>query len=66
MTEEVKERLFQRFYRADPARTSGQGTGLGLAIAQEIVEMHDASIEVHSVPGRGTTVMVHFPPASDM
>ena len=66
MTEEVKSKLFQRFYRADPARTSGQGTGLGLAIAQEIVEIHNASIEVQSVPGQGTAIMVRFPPAPDM
>ena len=66
MPEEVKEKLFQRFYRADPARTPGQGAGLGLAIAQEIVEIHNGSIEVQSVPGQGTTVMVRFPPASDI
>ena len=66
MTEEVQGKLFQRFYRADPARTSGQGTGLGLAIAQEIVEIHSASIDVQSVPGQGTTIMVRFPPASDL
>ena len=65
MPEEVKDKLFQRFYRADPARTSGQGTGLGLAIAQEIVEIHNGSIEVQSVPGQGTAVLVRFPPASD-
>ncbi len=65
MPEDVQQRLFQRFYRADPARTSGQGAGLGLAIAQEIVEMHNGSIEVQSAPGQGTTVTVRLPPASD-
>lgn len=46
--------IFERFYRADPART-GSGAGLGLAIALWLAEAHQARLEVNSTPGRGTT-----------
>ncbi len=45
--------IFQRFYRADTARTSGNGVGLGLAIAQSIAEAHGSRITVQSAPGQG-------------
>ena len=45
--------LFERFYKADPAR-SGAGTGLGLAIAQENARLLGGRIEVWSEVGRGT------------
>lgn len=54
--------VFDRFYRAEEARsTEASGTGLGLAIVRKIVEMHHASIEVHSEAGHGTTFRVKFP-----
>jgi signal transduction histidine kinase len=55
MTLEQRQRIFERFYRAD---TSGQhpGTGLGMSIVKEIMEVHRGSVEVESEPGRGTTV----------
>lgn len=43
--------IFERFYKADKAHTSGMGTGLGLAICQMIVKEHGSRITVHSVPG---------------
>ena len=56
-------RLFDRFYRVDPARTQGSaaGSGLGLAIAQAIVETHQGQIQIDSALERGTIVNVTLP-----
>lgn len=51
--------LFKRFYRADPARSTG-GFGLGLAIAETIATAHGAKISVESAPGAGSTFRVSF------
>jgi two-component system, OmpR family, manganese sensing sensor histidine kinase len=68
--EEALPRLFDRFYRVDPARThktrntateSATGSGLGLAIAQAIVEHHQGQIQVESNIGKGTTFIVTLP-----
>lgn len=58
--------IFDRFYRADSARTreSGQGAGLGLAIARAIVEAHGGSITATSTVGKGTTVTITLPVAA--
>lgn len=53
--------IFERFYRADPARTAGSGTGLGLPIARTITDAHHGRIEVTSQPGRGTLARVVLP-----
>jgi two-component system, OmpR family, heavy metal sensor histidine kinase CusS len=53
-------KVFNRFYRADPARQSG-GTGLGLSICQAIVDSHDGSIRLGSESGKGTEVSVRLP-----
>ncbi len=53
-------KLFDRFYRVDPAR-SEEGTGLGLAIVQSIMDLHHGSVVIHSTPGKGTVVTLHFP-----
>jgi two-component system sensor histidine kinase VicK len=55
--------VFDRFYRADEARSGSRGAGLGLAIAKEIVEVHDSSIQVESAPGKGTTFGFRLPVA---
>jgi signal transduction histidine kinase len=54
------ERLFERFYRADTARSS-RGTGLGLAIVKHIVTSAGGSVEARGAPGRGLEIVCRFP-----
>jgi two-component system sensor histidine kinase ResE len=54
--------VFERFYKADKARTRGRsGTGLGLAIVKNIVESHSGHVSVHSKLGEGTTFSFFIP-----
>jgi signal transduction histidine kinase len=54
--------IFDRFWRADKARSREQGgSGLGLSIAKWIVEMHRGSVEVKSELGRGSVFYLRFP-----
>jgi two-component system heavy metal sensor histidine kinase CusS len=54
------QRVFDRFYRADPSRSSA-GTGLGLSLVKSIVDLHGGKATIQSETGRGTTVTLIFP-----
>jgi two-component system OmpR family sensor kinase len=64
LTREQAERAFERFYRADQARTSG-GSGLGLAIVASLVAAHGGAVWVESTPGAGATFRIALPLAPE-
>jgi two-component system sensor histidine kinase SenX3 len=62
MTPEETQRVFERFYRTDQARSrSTGGTGLGLSIVKHIVNHHGGDIRVWSRPNKGSTFTLRFP-----
>ncbi|MFO7753445.1 MAG: ATP-binding protein [Desulfobacteraceae bacterium] len=58
--EKDKEKIFERFYRADPSR-SATGTGLGLSLVKTVVDGHGGSIHVESFKGRGSIFVLRLP-----
>ena len=60
---EDQERIFERFYRADPSRVrnGGEGSGLGLSIVKSHVESLGGRVSIHSDFGHGTNVTVVLP-----
>jgi len=62
MQEEVKERIFDRFFQSEiQGAVLNQGSGIGLSIAKEFVKMHGGTIEVESIAGKGSTFSLYFP-----
>ena len=60
--EEQQSRVFERFYRVNKSRSRELGgTGLGLSIVKHAALLHNARIELSSVPGEGTCITVCFP-----
>jgi heavy metal sensor kinase len=65
IAEEDIPSIFERFYRADPARSrAAAGSGLGLSIAHQVIQAHSGSIDVESQVGQGSTFTVTLPLAS--
>ncbi len=59
---DAQQRLFERFYRVDKARSRGTGgTGLGLAIVERIVSMHNGYIRLKSEPAKGSVFTLYLP-----
>ena len=66
MTPEQAQRVFERFYRADQARTrTTGGSGLGLAIVRALVTAHGGAASVRTAPGRGATFRIALPLAPE-
>ena len=61
LPEDVRARVFDRFYQADAARSGGRHRGLGLSIVQELVQAHGGTVAVESTAGAGTTFSVFLP-----
>ncbi|MDF2716009.1 MAG: two-component sensor histidine kinase [Paenibacillus sp.] len=62
ITPEERERIFDRFYKADPSRSKEKGeTGLGLFIVKQLTEAHGGTVTADSEPGIGTTFRLSFP-----
>jgi two-component system OmpR family sensor kinase len=64
---EVQEKIFERFFRADPSRvrSSGEGSGLGLSIVDAVMKAHGGSVTLDSEVGKGSTFTLHFPVQED-
>jgi two-component system OmpR family sensor kinase len=60
--EAQRQRIFERFHRADPLRSRDQGgSGLGLSIAAAVVNAHGGQISVQDTPGGGATFRIELP-----
>ncbi|MEV6998535.1 ATP-binding protein [Streptomyces sp. NPDC093982] len=64
ISDKDKERIFERFYRVDPARSRATGgTGLGLAIVKHVAASHSGEVTVWSSEGQGSTFTLRLPEA---
>lgn len=58
---EHQEKIWQRFYQADPSRSGETGAGLGLPMVQQIARAHGGYMTLESIPGSGSTFTLHLP-----
>ena len=58
---ENREKIWQRFWQADPSRSEGGSSGLGLAMVKEIAALHGGDVSVESAPGKGSTFTLCIP-----
>lgn len=61
MTDEQIAKVFDKFYRADPTNNAINGLGMGMSIVHNIIQAHDGTIDIASIPGEGTSVTVRLP-----
>jgi two-component system phosphate regulon sensor histidine kinase PhoR len=67
LSEEDRQRVFEKFYRVNKDKNMAPGTGLGLPLAKHIVEdVHGGRLTVESTPGEGSTFIVALPGAGQM
>ena len=68
LSEENQNRIFERFFRADPSRqrNSSEGSGLGLSIVDAVMQAHGGAVRVESMPGAGTIFTLFFPAAPNL
>ena len=59
-----QEKVWQRFYQADPSRSDGGGAGLGLSMVRKIAQLHGGRMSLESVPGVGSVFTLHLPEES--
>ena len=58
---EDQDKIWQRFWQADPSRGENGSSGLGLAMVKEIAEFHGGSVSVESAPGKGSEFSLRIP-----
>lgn len=59
--ETKQDMVFDKFYRSGAVSGQQSGSGLGLSIVKSFIELHGGSVSLHSVPGKGTTVICSLP-----
>ena len=59
--QDQQQKVWQRFYQVDPARSRRGGAGLGLSLVQRIAQVHGGSMSLESIPGLGSTFTLHLP-----